>query len=55
MSDPMKKKDRDEKHRRRRQAGEDEDRPDGRTIAERLYGGPDPTDNNDPPTDAPSE
>ena len=36
----MKNKDRDEKHRRRRGLGEGEDDPDGRTIAERLYGGP---------------
>jgi hypothetical protein len=43
MPDPMKNKDRDEEHRRRREAGdprEGGDDPDGRTIAERLYGGP---------------
>ena len=39
----MKNKDRDEKHRRRREVGdtrEDGDDPDGHTIAERLYSGP---------------
>ena len=37
MSDPMKNKDRDEKRRRRREMGDD---PDGRAVAEKLYGGP---------------
>ena len=39
----MKNKDRDEKHRRRREMGDDpsgEDDPDGRAVAEKLYGGP---------------
>lgn len=42
MSDPMKNKDRDEKHcRRRRGLGEGEDDLDGRAVAAALYGGPD--------------
>lgn len=41
--DPLKNPDRDEKHRRRREAGTDEEGPDGREVAEALYGGP-PTD-----------
>lgn len=43
----MKNKDRDEKHRRRGEMGDDssgEDDPDGRAVAEKLYGGP-PSDN----------
>ena len=40
MSDPMKNKDRDEKHcRRRRGLDEGEDDPDGRAVAAALYGG----------------
>jgi hypothetical protein len=42
MPDPMKNKDRDEEHRRRREAGdprEGGDDPDGREVAEALYGG----------------
>lgn len=35
----MKNKDRDDKHRRRREAGDTEDDPDGRAVAEALYGG----------------
>jgi hypothetical protein len=54
MSDEMKNRDRDERHRRRREAGsEEEDDPDGKTIAERLYGGlPTDSDKIDPDTDA---
>lgn len=40
MSDPMKNPDRDEEHRRRREMGESRDEPDGRAVADRLYGGP---------------
>ena len=47
MSDPMKNKDRDEKHRRRREAGTGGDDPDSRTIAERLYSGPADSDTDD--------
>ena len=39
MSDPMKNKDRDEKHRRRRGLDEGENDPDGRAVAAALYGG----------------
>lgn len=35
----MKNPDRDGQHRRRRQAGRDEDRPDGRAVAAALFGG----------------
>jgi hypothetical protein len=38
MSDPMKNPDRDDKHRRRREASSDKDDPDGREVAEALYG-----------------
>jgi len=38
-NDPMKNKDRDDEHRRRRDVGSDEDDPDGREVARRLYGG----------------
>jgi len=43
MSDPTKNRDRvdDEKHRRRREVGSDaDDDPDGREVADALYGGP---------------
>ena len=65
--DPMKNKDRDEEHRRRREVGEDSGDPekevDGREAADALYGGPDPSDGatdtdsdtTDTPTDASSE
>jgi hypothetical protein len=43
MSDELTNPDRDEKYRRRREAGGEEGSPDGRTIAEKLYGGT-PTD-----------
>ena len=48
MSDPMKNKDRDEKHRRRRRGlDEGEDDPDGREVAAALYGGPADSDKDD--------
>jgi len=34
----MKNPDRDDKHRRRREASSDKDDPDGREVAEALYG-----------------
>lgn len=37
--EPMKNKDRDDRHRRRREAGDTEDNPDGRAVAAALYGG----------------
>ena len=40
----MKNRDRDDQHRRRREAGSTEDDPDGREVASALYGGP-PEDN----------
>lgn len=41
----MKNRDRDEKHRRRREAGsDDEGTPDGREVAAALYGGPESAD-----------
>lgn len=39
MSDPMKNPDSDEQHRRRREAGEKDDSPDGLSVANALYGG----------------
>lgn len=48
----MKNRDRDEEHRRRREAGEDDEERDGLDIAERLYGGlPTDSDKIDPDTD----
>jgi len=43
MGDPLTNPDRDEEHRRRREAG-DEDDPDGREVAHALYGGIDAGD-----------
>jgi hypothetical protein len=40
MNDPMKNPDTDEQHRRRREAGSDEDDPDGQEVARRLYSTP---------------
>ncbi|MCS3662310.1 hypothetical protein [Salinibacter ruber] len=52
MSDPMKNRDRDEDHRRRRDLGEEDER-DGLDVAEKLYGGlPTDSDKIDPDTDA---
>ena len=47
MSDPLKNPDRDDQHHRRRDLGEEEDDPDGRAIAEKLYGGLTGTDTDD--------
>jgi hypothetical protein len=52
MPESPKNPDRDDRHARRR---DDDSDLDGREAASLLYGGPDPTDNNDIPTDAPSE
>lgn len=41
MSAPLKNPDRDRDHKRRREAGSDEDDRDGREVARKLYGGPD--------------
>ena len=50
----MKNPDRDEKHRRRREAGCDpseKDDPDGQVVAEKLYGVPQVTQASNPDTD----
>jgi hypothetical protein len=39
MSDPMKNPDTDEEHRRRREAGGEDDGPDGLSVANAIYGG----------------
>lgn len=46
MSDDLTNPDRDKEHRRRREAGDEEDDPDGRAVASALYGG---IDAGDPP------
>ena len=51
MSNPLKNPDRDENHRRRREAGQTEDDPDGREVAEKLYGVPQVTQASNPDTD----
>jgi len=51
MSDPLKNPDRDDQHHRRRDLGEEEDDPDGRAIAEKLYGVPQVTQASNPDTD----
>jgi hypothetical protein len=51
----MKNPDRDPDHSRRREAGENDESPDGKEIAERLYGGFTGTDTNTDSADGPSE
>jgi hypothetical protein len=48
----MKNKDRDDMHRRRRDAGQDEDDRDGKEVARTLYGGLTDREPTDEPTDA---
>lgn len=36
----MKNPDRDDQHRRRREEGDDEETPDGKEVAEKLFGAP---------------
>lgn len=48
----MKNRDRDSEHQRRRDLGDEDEDPDGRSIAEKLYGGlPTDPDKIDPQTD----
>ena len=51
----MENPDRDSDHTRRQDTGERGESPDGKEIAERLYGGFTETDNNTDSTDGPSE
>jgi hypothetical protein len=44
----MKNRDRDDKHSRRRTVGDEEEDPDGREVAEALYGGFDDSKSSDP-------
>ena len=51
----MKNPDTDPDHARRRDAGNRDESPDGKEVAELLYGGFTETDNNTGSTDGPSE
>jgi len=51
----MKNLDRDSDHARRRDVGDRDESPDGKEVAERLYGGFTDSDNDTDSTDCPSE
>jgi len=50
-NDPLTNPDRDDKHDRRRKAGDEDDDPDGREVADALYGGLTDSNTNDSGTD----
>jgi hypothetical protein len=51
MDDPRTNPDRDDQHQRRRDLGDGDEDPDGREVAEKLYGVPQVTQASNPDTD----